>query len=279
MGEIRSLIQTYQDIATAHRKRGQLDQALEYLNKASVLETKIQVPDIRIKTYLEYHKVDSIRGNYKRALYYLSRHNTLKDSVYNLLKAEQIARVQAIYELDIHERENKDLRLEKGLKDAELKFQKILIIAVTTGLVIAGILMSLLIRQRKKILIANRDLKSKNDEIHNQKNAIESQAQALQRLNEKLQDLNKSLETRIEERSKQLLMQNQKLSEYVFINAHKLRAPVASILGLINLIQQVDPKEQAQMIEHLKTCGDQLDLIIREISKDLEAAVFRHDQS
>jgi signal transduction histidine kinase len=264
-------------MATAYRKRGQLDQALEYLNKASILETKIQVPDLRITTYLEYHKVDSIRGNYKRALYYMSRHNTLKDSVYNLLKAEQIARVQAIYELDIHERENKDLRLEKELRDAELKFQRILIMAVTAGLVIAGILMWLLIVQRKKILIANQDLKSKNDEIHNQKTAIESQAQALQRLNEKLQDLNKSLETRIEERSKQLLLQNQKLSEYVFINAHKLRAPVASILGLINLIQQVDPSEQAQMIEHLKTCGDQLDSIIREISKDLEAAVFRHD--
>ena len=277
LGETRSLIQTYQDMATAYRKRGNLDRALEYLNKASELEARIQVPDLRIKTYLEYFKLDSIHGNYERALYYLSRHNTLKDSVYNLLKAEQIARVQAIYETDIHERENKDLRLEKELRETELSFQKVLIAAVTSGLVIAGILVWLLIRQRRKILVANRDLKGKNDEIHNQKNAIENQAQALQRLNEKLQDLNKSLETRIEERSKQLLMQNQLLSEYVFINAHKLRAPVASILGLINLIQHVDPREQSQLIEHLKTCGDQLDSIIREISKDLEAAVFRHD--
>jgi signal transduction histidine kinase len=271
------LIQTYQDMATAYRTKGHLDQALEYLNKASDLEAKIQVPDLRITTYLEYFKVDSIRGNYKRALYYLSRHNSLKDSVYNLLKAEQIARVQAIYETDIHERENKDLRIERELKEAQLTFQNILIAAVSSGLIVAGILVWLLIRQRRKILVVNRDLKSKNEEIHNQKNAIESQASALRRLNEKLHELNRSLETRIEERSKQLLLQNQKLSDYIFINAHKLRAPVASILGLINLIQKVDAREQSIMIEHLKTCGDQLDSIIREISKDLEAAVFRHD--
>jgi tetratricopeptide (TPR) repeat protein len=277
LGETRSLIQTYQDQATAHRKKGQLDLALEYLNKASMLETKIQVPDLKITTYLEYFKIDSIRGNYKRALYYLSRHNTLKDSVYNLLKAEQIARVQAIYETDVHERENKDLRIEKELKEAQLNFKNVLIAAVSLGLLIAGILVWLLIRQRRKILVANKDLKSMNEEIHDQKNSIESQALALQRLNEKLQELNRSLETRIEERSKQLLLQNQKLSDYVFINAHKLRGPVASILGLINLIQEVDPAEQPKMIEHLKTCGDQLDSIIREISKDLETAVFRHD--
>ncbi|HMG89975.1 MAG TPA: tetratricopeptide repeat protein [Chryseolinea sp.] len=277
LGEMRSLVQTYQDMATAYRRKGQLDQALEYLNKASELETKVQVPDLRITTYLEYFKIDSIRGNYKRAVYYLSRHNTLKDSVYNLLKAEQIARVQAIYETDVHERENEDLRIEKELKEAQLNFKNILIAAVSSGLILAGTLVWFLIRQRRKILVANKDLKSKNEEIHNQKNAIESQKAALQRLNEKLQELNKSLETRIEERSKQLLLQNQKLSDYVFINAHKLRGPVASILGLINLIQEVDPREQAKMIEHLKTCADQLDSIIREISKDLETAVFRHD--
>ena len=276
LGETRSLIQTYQDIAIAYRKRGRLDKALEYLNRASALEARIQVHDLKVTTYFEYYKLDSIQGNYSRALYYLSRHNALKDSVYNLLKAEQIARVQAIYETDIHERENRDLRMEKELRETELNFQKVVVAAVSSGLIIAGILVWLLIRQRRKILVANRDLKSKNEEIYNQKNAIESQAQALRRLNEKLQELNRSLETRIDERSKQLLLQNQKLSEYVFVNAHKLRAPVASILGLINLLQQVDPNEQPQMIEHLKTCADQLDVIIREISNDLEAAVFKH---
>lgn len=270
LGETRSLIQTYQDMARALRQRDQLEEALTYLTKASTLATRIHVPDLRINTYLEYFKLDSARGNYKKAVYYLSRHNTLKDSVYDLLKAEQIARVQAIYETDLHERENQALRVEKKIKEAQLVSQNLLIIAVSFGFLVAGILVWMLIRQRKKILTANHDLKEKNEEINTQKNAIELQAAALVKLNEALQELNRSLEDRIDERSRQLVIQNQKLSEYAFFNAHKLRAPVASILGLINLIQTAEPHEQNTIIAHLKTCGDQLDSIIRNVSRELE---------
>lgn len=273
LGETRSLIQTYQDMAIACRKRDKLDLAGEYLDKASVLANRIEVPDLRITTYLEHFKLDSTRGNYERALYYLSRHNALKDSVYNLLKVEQIARVQAIYETEIHERENRELRIERELKEAQLRSQKAQLVAGFIGLVVSAVLVSILIFQRRKILKANRDLKGKNEEINIQKNAIEKQAAALLTLNETLQELNKSLEERIEERSRQLFLQNQKLSEYTFINAHKLRAPVASILGLIQLIDQAAPNERDTIVGHLRTCADQLDLVIRGISHDLEAAM------
>jgi signal transduction histidine kinase len=85
-----------------------------------------------------------------------------------------------------------------------------------------------------------------------------------------LQHLNKTLETRIEERSKQLLLQNQKLAEYSFVNAHKLRAPVASIIGLIQLLDQVDPPDRETVLTHLKTCAVQLDHIIQEIGRNLQ---------
>ncbi|MFZ6008776.1 MAG: hypothetical protein ACOYXT_00395, partial [Bacteroidota bacterium] len=106
-----------------------------------------------------------------------------------------------------------------------------------------------------------------------QKEAIEMQATALLKLNEELQELNKNLESRINERTYQLTLQNQRLTEYTFINAHKLRAPVASILGLVNLVQQVNAGEREAILTHLKTCGEQLDSIIREVSRNLEGAI------
>jgi tetratricopeptide (TPR) repeat protein len=269
LGETRSLIQTYQDLAEMYRQHDQLNTAQLYLERASHLATKINVPDLRITTYLGFSKIDSARGNYSRALYHLFRHNALKDSVYNLLKAEQIARVQAIYETELREHENQQLRAEKELQDQQLRSREGLLAAISIGLLIAGALVWVLSRQRKK-------LREKNLEIHDQKEAIEVQAAALLKLNEALQELNKNLENRIEERSRQLFIQNQRLAEYTFINAHKLRAPVASILGLINLIHQVAPQERDAVLNHLKTCGDQLDSIIREISRDLEAAMV-HD--
>lgn len=273
LGETRSLIQTFQDISYAYRKMGELEQAYNYLNKATQLSTKLNVPDLRITTYLEYFKLDSMAGNFKRAVYYLSKHNTLKDSVYDLLKTEQIARVQAIYETEMHERENQQLRSDKELKEAELEFRDRLILAVSLSLFIVGILAVKLFKQRREILKANKNLQAKNEEISFQKTAIESQAEALLILNEELQDLNKSLAGRVDERTQQIFHQNKKLAEYTFVNAHKLRAPVASILGLINLFQQADPSEQHIILSYLKTCGEQLDSTLRAINRTLEAGI------
>ena len=101
------------------------------------------------------------------------------------------------------------------------------------------------------------------------------QAGALLKLNEELQEFNRGLEARISERTSQLTVQNQRLAEYTFINAHKLRAPVASILGLINLLEQADLRERDVILSHLRTCGEQLDSIIHEVSRNLEDAIVR----
>ncbi len=259
LGELRSIIQTDQDIAELYREQGNYDIAEKYLAKAMRLAKQVKVADLQVNNYLRMARLDSIRGNYKQSLYYLYRHNSLKDSVYNLLKAEQIARLQTIYETETREQENKELRNEKVLKDAELSSQRITLAAITLGLVMVVGLAWVLFRHRKKISL--------------QKEAIEMQAVALLKLNEELQELNKTLEQRIDERTSQLTIQNQRLTEYTFINAHKLRAPVASILGLINLLQQVKPNEKENILVHLKTCGEQLDAIIREVSRNLEGAI------
>ena len=273
LGEIRSLIQTYQDMAVLERKKGDLDAAEKYLRQTLELSKQLRVPDLRVTTLAEFARVDSARGNYRKALQMFMQSVRLKDSVYNLLKSDQVARVQAIYETERHEQENLQLRSETALKEAQLATQNVLIIAITVGLVIAAVLMYFLIRQRRKILEVNRDLQAKNGEIHEQKLAIEGQAVDLRGLNDQLQDLNRSLEHRIDERTQQLRLQNERLADYTFINAHKLRAPVASILGLISLLEQADQGEQEEILRHLKTCGLRLDDTIHEIGRDLEGAM------
>lgn len=262
-------------LAETYRLAGQPDKALPYLDRATATSSHMKAPDLRIDIYRERFKIDSTRGDYKQAIYYLTRYNSLKDSVYNLLKAEQIARVQTIYENEFKERENQQLRIERTLKDEELRSKEGLLTVISIGLFIVGILAWILFRQRRQILKVNKKLQERNVEIHDQKEAIEIQATALLKLNEELQELNKTLEHRIEERSSQLLLQNQKLTEYTFVNAHKLRAPVASILGLINLMQQVTPEERETIVNLMKTCGEQLDNIIREISRNLETAIIK----
>jgi tetratricopeptide (TPR) repeat protein len=263
-GELRSLIQTYQDIAEVYREQKDYKLTEKYLDKAIELAGLIKVPDLQVNNYLRYARLDSMRGDYEHALYHLSRHNVLKDSVYNIRKAEQIARLQTIYETESREQENKQLRIETELKESELASQRVTLAAISAGLILAGVLAWILYRQRKKILF--------------QKNAIEVQATALLKLNEELQKFNKTLEARINERTSQLTVQNQRLTEYTFINAHKLRAPVASILGLINLLHHAELADRDVVVGHLKTCGEELDKIIHEVSRSLEDAIVKDSE-
>lgn len=65
----------------------------------------------------------------------------------------------------------------------------------------------------------------------------------------------------------QLQVKNNKLSEIAFISSHEIRKPVATILGLINLIEsqvQFDPKH-AELFEYLKFTSNQLDEVIHTI--------------
>jgi tetratricopeptide (TPR) repeat protein len=263
-GETRALIQTYQDIAEVYRTQRNFFESEKYLKKAITLAGKVNVPDLQVTNYLRYALLDSMRGNYGSAFYYLSRHNALKDSVYSMQKAEQIARFQTIYETESHAQENQILRNEKQIRESELASQKITLLAISVSLFIMGLLASILYRQQRKILF--------------QKNAIEVQATVLLKLNEDLQLFNKTLETRIKERTSQLTVQNQRLTEFTFINAHQLRAPVARILGLINLLNQPNLQERDEVLGHLKTCGEELDAIIHEVSRSLEGAIVKEPE-
>jgi tetratricopeptide (TPR) repeat protein len=277
IGEIRLLIQNYQDLADAYRLLKLFDKAEYYLAISSEMSQLIKVPDLLANNYLKYYKLDSARGKYDQALINLLRHNALKDSLYTLAKTEQITRLQMIFESETKTRENQQLRAQQQFKESQLKLQRLIIYAISAGLVLTGVMAWFLYRQRHKILSVNNILKEKNEEINNQKLAIEMQATALIKLNEELQELNKNLETRINQRTQQLTIQNQRLTEYTFVNAHKLRAPVSSILGLISLIDQKKPEEFQLILSHLKTCSNQLDTITREISRNLEDGIIDHE--
>ena len=270
LGEKRSLAQTYQDFSAAHRKLGNYAMAEEYLKRSSAFATEIHAKDLEVKNYLYKFQLDSAQHKFEKALVNLYRYNTLNDSLNVSSKAEQINRLQTIYETENRERENTALRAESSLRNAEVRSQRIIILAIGAGLLFSSILLVLVMRQRQKILRVNKQLNDKTEEV-------QSQAESLLKLNVELQNLNKNLETLVEERTAQVMKQNQRLAEYTFINAHKLRAPIASILGLINLLQKANDEEREQIYSYLKNCGEDLDSIIREIGRNLEGAIVEKD--
>lgn len=117
-----------------------------------------------------------------------------------------------------------------------------------------------------KVEERTREIQLKTEEIQAQNEEIMAQA-------EEIQGINENLEMLVKQRTAELEKKNKALEEYAFINAHKLRSPVASILGLVNLLAKAEPKDDTRVIrEHLKKSADKLDAIVRSITKAIENA-------
>lgn len=99
----------------------------------------------------------------------------------------------------------------------------------------------------------------------------ERQRKALKAKNLEIEKVNDNLENLVAKRTATLTAQNEKLNKYAYINAHEVRAPLASILGLISIIDKSQfKKENHEIIEKLKEAGEKLDEKIKYQNKVLE---------
>jgi signal transduction histidine kinase len=227
--------------------------------------------DLQAGNYDRLSQLYYSKGDYKRSVDYLRAHANLSDSIYDVNRSQQIAQLQVAFQTDARLIENQQLKATRALQEARIRTQSFTILAISVGLVIVGLLAVVFFRQRRKISVTNKLLHDKTAEINKQKEEIECQATKLISLNQQLQDLNKSLEFRIEERTHQLWWKNQKLADYAHTNSHKLRAPVVSILGLLQLIDRIAiPADDKILMEKLKICAQDLDRVTRDINQRLE---------
>lgn len=114
-------------------------------------------------------------------------------------------------------------------------------------------------------------LKTQNKELSLNGSMIESMNKELHQLNQKLLESNDSLEAAVNERTKELVIQNNQLKEYSFVNSHMLRAPLSSILGISNLLlAQNTSITDRELLTALQQSTKNLDEVVRRISTTLE---------
>lgn len=147
-------------------------------------------------------------------------------------------------------------------------------------------------RQRNEITKQNEALQERQEEIqaqneeltlqHEQISAQRDQLEAQNRLLEESKSLiayhNQRLERAVHERTLELAQSNenlrgqyQKIEQFNFITAHKIRGPVARILGLANLFQE-DTRGDAreEYVARINKSARELDAIIHDLNDILE---------
>lgn len=122
-----------------------------------------------------------------------------------------------------------------------------------------------------KVEARTQEIQRKTKEIQVQNEEIQAQNEEIMAQAEEIKGINENLEMLVHQRTAELEKKNKALEEYAFINAHKLRSPLASILGLINLISKTNLDDEAKLInQHLHHRANELDDIIRSITEAIE---------
>lgn len=251
------LINNLENLGNAYLKMGDYQEAerafflgLNYAEQKKSAERKQNLLS-------EISKLYRVQGKHAEALDYYNKFYLISDS----LKAQETKR----YALELESKYN-SLMKERELETArkELAEQKLYLTWFVGALLLAIMVViffwrAYLLKRRneRKLLDMNRE--------------IETQSVKLRQVNEEILVMNENLEKLVAERTEVIQSQNNRLRHFAFMNAHKIRGPVASIIGLVNLLTDERNQEHSKiLIEHLSTSANNLDEIIHDVNRQLE---------
>lgn len=143
-----------------------------------------------------------------------------------------------------------------------------------------------LMLREEEIKAQNEDLSVQNEELFSRQEEIATQRDLLTEQNQRLEDAwktietqnreillhNKTLDQEVKERTQKLVEYNQQLEQFAFITAHNLRAPVARILGLGQVLDMSkdNPEEERLIVSKLVATTVELDKVVKDVSTILE---------
>jgi tetratricopeptide (TPR) repeat protein len=301
----RGIILSYKSMASVHLKTNQITKAKELASMSLAAAKKVNLRAFVRDGYELLNKISEREGNKSQAYEYFKLYSAYKDSVQNLRTVSDIASTRLRFETDQKQTEIELLKKEAQVKAAELKLQRtqiwvyIISLVLSLGCLFIALMYyrrmkaknqelqqskieienknKLLSEQADEVSTLNEELRSQQDQVIAQRDELIIKNQEIETMNATIQLSNQNLKATVHERTQALEDRNKRLIDYTNYNAHELRAPVASILGLLNLIQySKNEQEQAELLRHLHETAHKLDTVVRSFNETLTADITKH---
>lgn len=117
-----------------------------------------------------------------------------------------------------------------------------------------------IIRKNRKLTLQSEELAAQNEELMQSQEEVSAQRDLVAQQNE-------NLEIEVAKRTNELIEYNQQLEQFAFIAAHNLRAPVARILGLGQLIDMLETTtEKDEIYPKLVRAAEELDGVVKDLN-------------
>ncbi len=254
---------TLVDIGRMYLKLEQFKEAEKYFLNADEVSSLAGMRAEKRDALKYLSEVYERQGFLEEALTYQKNYKAISDSLFNKDLARRMAFQEAEYEFN-----QKRIRDEVEQGEYELEQTRQLTNAIWTrntlivGILILGLVVFLLYQNFSRSRKAHMSLM----ELHRQ---IEAQAEELKHANKEIRLMNNNLEKIVDQRTQELKEKNEKLKSYLSSNSHIVRAPLARILGLVDLY---DPKDQENLDfinKSLHQSAVELDDALRNINASL----------
>lgn len=200
----------------------------EGLAQAQTIHAKYHIHNAALKLSKYYEQ----KGKYKDALYYQHICSAYKDSLFNDETRANMQQAEFNYRLDKKQKEIQLLEMQRTIQDESSAQQQLVISGLSIAFILFALFLVYLYRNIRKE-------KRTNKQIAGQKQEIERQAYKLEELNA--------------------------LKDKIFsVMSHDLRSPVASLLSMIELLDQKEMSQQEflQFQENIRQQLTSLNLLL-----------------
>ena len=202
-------------------------------------------------------KVYEYREAYQQALFFQKVVNECSDLVNDDANIKELEALKYRYEMDRKNTENELLRKNNLLRQQKLQANQIELEQKKNTIFIISIILTSLVLMLFVLF---------------------KYSTAKRKANLAIQKVNEELEQKVAERTAQLQTQNEKLVEYAFFNAHKVRGPLARILGLINLMKmEFDDEKTTKFTHMIEKSATELNDVVAEINRILDEEGLPHN--
>jgi tetratricopeptide (TPR) repeat protein len=304
--DTRGIILGHKSMASVFMAKGNYGKAREYLTISLEAAQKSNLRAYVRDCYEAFVRLNELQGNQAEAFKYLKLYTTYKDSLQNLRILSDIAADRLRYETEQKQSEIELLKKEGELNATQIKYQNSQIAIISGSLLISVMLLiiaivnyrkmrsrnmlleqsQLKIEKQNKLLAEqgdemnalNQQLKAQQLQVVEQRDELVGKNNEIELMNKKVLEVNQNLEKIVALRTQVLLDQNKRLTDYSYFNAHQLRSPVASILGLVNLLQHTStPQDHLELIRNLEISAKRLDEAIRSINNSLQDGIHKDE--
>jgi len=296
--EKRGMSQCRYSIGSVYLKQKKYSLAKKYLLESLEISKEAKFRAYIRDACLLLSEICEKEKNTADAFSFYKQYALYKDSVLNLQVGSEIASERLQYELSKKQNEIDLLRKDGEIHESAIAQKNTLLVSGAVTLILLMCLAIILYKhyqgqkavnmllalknseiaqqhaelssQRDELIALNEEIRAQQEDLMASRDALTEKNDSIASMNERILEINQNLERLVAERTVALERQNHQLIEYAFINAHKVRGPLARVMGLANLLALAPcTDEQKKILELLYRATAELD----EITKSITAVV------